>query len=280
MKKFVFPVANGGAPFTNDSIVGILQEEQSAALEAIVAGLTAHWNGTQQAVILSGCEVTSLGASLYSINDGFVWINGKITRATGTGSTTLPAYIIENAVTDLLSTDVTNATFEDASNPILATETTTFVDTVAPGSGEYITIDDVAFGNTYRLETMIGARTGKYAFTVTKVGSTSPTVVGVPTISTPILRAQGLLSDSFPITGSVSTFYPNKKVELIDFHVQVWAKVYGGTYWTQIPPMIYGATTANHYSMADSIIGAGAINIQIYTDSTFDNGDFRVVIIG
>ncbi|CAB4191920.1 hypothetical protein UFOVP1230_46 [uncultured Caudovirales phage] len=277
MKKFVFPVANGGAPFTNDSIVGILQEEQSAALEAIVAGLTAHWNGTQQAVILSGCEVTSLGASLYSINNGFVWINGKITRATGTGSTTLPAYIIENTPTDLLSTDVTNATFEDASNPILATETTTFIDTAPPGSGEYITIDPYAFGIPSRLEFITSHGTNKFVTEVTKSGSTSPTTL---TISTTQLRLAGLIRDSFPATTTPEVSYPNIKAHFTDLIIQVYGYNNDIDAWVPISLVATdsGITSTNSFLYSFGI--TGNIGISIKTDSIFNGSVFRIVVIG
>lgn len=48
--------------------------------------------------IISGCQITPISGTLVSISDGYVWINGKIRKYTGTSSVDLASgyYMVEN----------------------------------------------------------------------------------------------------------------------------------------------------------------------------------------
>lgn len=150
MKKMIYPVAPGGAPMTNEIIVGLLQEQQYTAILAIIGAVARDNTGTPIPVILSGMSVTDLGGGNYSIDEGYVYMNGKIIKSAAVASTTIPAYIKEGTTTNITATAATGATFQDASDPNFLEETTTQCVTVVPVSGDYISFAAFDINAQYR----------------------------------------------------------------------------------------------------------------------------------
>jgi len=162
MKKIIYPVAAGGAPYTNEVLVGLLQQEQYNAIEVVMDAISKSVLGVagdNKASILIGCELTAnVTPGQYDMANGVVWINKKILRVAAVTGWALPFYIKENATaTTQTASAFTSQTFQDASNPNFVEEYVGQVVGSPPGSGQYITFSDATGNKEDRLMNLLSS---------------------------------------------------------------------------------------------------------------------------
>lgn len=126
MKKYISPVADGGAPLHNNRIVTELQGEIWDAMQSILKESAGVTN-----MIVSGCAIT--GGGPYNIAAGIVYVNGEFLRFAGATGVTLPYYI--STAADI----ITQKTFADSVSRNLLVEKVAQGATVDPG-GQRIAI--------------------------------------------------------------------------------------------------------------------------------------------
>lgn len=133
MKKFIDPIANGGAPMFSDNVVGPVFKDIYAAIESVLSNVSAETQG----VIVKGCVVTNVGGSNYSCTSGIVYLNGKFLDFAGFTSLTLPRYIVQ-------ANDVNSSFpfFDGSSNDLLVTQSATHQNTI-PGS-QYVAVTNTS----------------------------------------------------------------------------------------------------------------------------------------
>lgn len=132
MKKIVSPLSNGGAPWTDDLLAGILGQEGWTAFEALLQNLYPSSASGNVGVIISGCVVS--GAGPYNCSAGIVYLNGQFMSFPGFTALTLPQYIVP--ATLVTNTDI----WGDGSSHNLWTQQDAAVQSSLPGSGQYISL--------------------------------------------------------------------------------------------------------------------------------------------
>jgi len=131
MKKIVSPLANGGAPWSDDYLLTI-QDQLYLALESLLSGIVPTTATGNVGVIISGCLVTGTGP--YNCSSGIVYLNGTFMYFPGFSAQTLPQYIVPN--TPIVVTDTWgNGTV----NNFTSDQQATYQNTV-PGSGQYLSL--------------------------------------------------------------------------------------------------------------------------------------------
>lgn len=173
MKKILTPVANGGAPWSNDTLQGILNAEVWTALEALLQNISLPSATGNVGVIVSGCNVTLNGAGPnYNCSSGYVYLAGQFMYFPGFSNLALPQYIIPNALIN------TQKTFLDGVARNFITQQDAGVTATVPGSGQYISLTTT--GNLggiggYRIENYVSV--GVNAAINTAVNPTAWTAV-------------------------------------------------------------------------------------------------------
>jgi hypothetical protein len=135
MKKIVSPLSNGGAPWTDDLLAGILGQEGWSALEGTLQSISNPASSGNVGVIVSGCVVSGTGP--YNCSAGIVYLNGQFMAFPGFTAQTLPQYIVP-------ATLVTNTdTWGDGSTHNLWTQQDSTFQSGLPGSGQFITLSTI-----------------------------------------------------------------------------------------------------------------------------------------
>jgi len=184
MKKYISPVAAGGAPLNNERFINEIGAEFWTAIESILQGVSAPAATGNAGVIVSGCAVTGVGP--YNCSAGVVYLAGQFMAFPGFAAQTLNQYILPATVVNIAKT------FADGvSRNLIAQSDATFQAGV-PGAGQYITLS--LLGNLQtpggvRLENLIYQGIFSDSGTgVSITGTATNTILTLPTTSNKIYR--------------------------------------------------------------------------------------------
>lgn len=133
MKKIVTPLANGGAPFTNDLMETVFNGELWTAMESILKNISDPTATGDVGVIVSGCNVTANGGN-WDCSSGIVYMNGQFMAFAGFTNLSLPRYIVPSALS------YTDKVWNDGTSHHLISQQDAGVQSSAPGSGQYISL--------------------------------------------------------------------------------------------------------------------------------------------
>lgn len=141
---------SGGAPFTNEDLNDVFQDEIWAAMQAMLS----QYDSDAEGVIVSGCVVTP-NASNFDMTAGIVYLNGEFMRVDAVTNQTFTKYIKASTPTNV------TRTFNDAASKTFIIEKKAEVSGTADGGGQEITISSLYSSLYRRLEFLMGSHAVK-----------------------------------------------------------------------------------------------------------------------
>lgn len=141
---------SGGAPFTNEDLNDVFQDEIWAAMQAMLS----QYDSDAEGVIVSGCVVTP-NASNFDMTAGIVYLNGEFMRVDAVTNQTFTKYIKASTPTNV------TRTFNDAASKTFIIEKKAEVSGTADGGGQEITISSIYSSLYRRLEFLNGSHAVK-----------------------------------------------------------------------------------------------------------------------
>lgn len=172
MKKLVSPLANGGAPFTNDIMGSVFNQELWTAIESILQGVSPTASSGNVGVIVSGCAVTlNGGGPNYNCTSGIVYLNGQFMAFPGFSNLALPQYIVPATLA------YTTKVFQNGTTNNMISQQDATVTNTLPGSGQYIilsTTGNLGSVGGFRFENWVNAGVVKTLLNYCQSGIVSP----------------------------------------------------------------------------------------------------------
>jgi hypothetical protein len=132
MKKYISPVAAGGAPLNNERFINELGSEFWNAIESILQGVSDPAATGNVGVIVSGCKIT--GGGPYNCSAGIVYLAGQFMAFPGFTGQSLPQYILPATLVQ-----IPKVFFDGVSRNLINQQDATYQAGV-PGAGQYISL--------------------------------------------------------------------------------------------------------------------------------------------